>query len=417
MRSVRAIQRDLMRVLVRAIFALFLIPGIVWTFTHHVLAERDGMFLSAVEAKVAHDAAPAAAQGEILAFYRTHLPSTACSPMSKVPAEYRDNFCQSWSSQWQMYCADRAAKVTIAAGLLLLLTVSVLGLVAFGSRAAQYGSLVLGWRILAFSSAAQVIVQSAMAVFLSFWLTAHFAERSFIKLIVVVAIVAGIAAFAAVAQIFARSPHDMEIEGELVPEGDAPELWKRIRALAGHLGTAPPEQLVAGIDANFFVTEAPLTVQGQPVGGRTLYVSLSLLRVLDKSEADAVLVHELAHLKGGDTSSSARLGPKLVQFDAYCNAMSGAGLTLVAFFLPSMYRFIFELALKRDSREREFKADRAAAGGRRLATGARADQGGSLQHLSKSGRAGTVRAPGKARRVNWHCCLRSPRPAAVCDVK
>ena len=43
--------------------------------------------------------------------------------------------------------------------------------------------------------------------------------------------------------------------------------------------------------------------------GRTLYVSLSLLRVLEQDEADAVLAHELAHFHGGHTAVSASLVP------------------------------------------------------------------------------------------------------------
>ncbi len=134
-----------------------------------------------------------------------------------------------------------------------------------------------------------------------------------------------------------------------------------MRALAIHLRTAAPDHIIAGIDANFFVTEVPMSVNGRALTGRTLYVSLPLLRVLDKAEADAVMVHELAHLKGGDTFAGAAVAPKLLQFDAYCEAMRGSGLTVVAFFLLSLYRFIFELALMRASREREFKADRTAA--------------------------------------------------------
>jgi len=74
-----------------------------------------------------------------------------------------------------------------------------------------------------------------------------------------------------------------------------------------------------------------------------------------------VLGHELAHFRGGDAASSARLGPKLVQYDHYLAMMRGGGLTVLAYHLMCLYRVIFEFALMRDSREREFKADRTAA--------------------------------------------------------
>lgn len=86
-----------------------------------------------------------------------------------------------------------------------------------------------------------------------------------------------------------------------------------------------------------------------------------MLRALETAEADAVLAHELAHLGGGDTRSSAALGPKLLQFDQYTWKMRSGGLTVVAHFLLRLYRMIFEFALARDSRERENMADRTAA--------------------------------------------------------
>ena len=144
-------------------------------------------------------------------------------------------------------------------------------------------------------------------------------------------------------------------------EHDAPQLWARIRALAAQVGTTAPDHIVAGIDANFFVTEAEIEVEGKRLRGRSLYVSLPLLRVLDQQEADAVLAHELAHLQGGDTSSSVKLGPTLRRFDSYCEAMGSNLLTFMAFFSLSLYRAILEIALMRHSREREFLADTVAA--------------------------------------------------------
>jgi hypothetical protein len=83
---------------------------------------------------------------------------------------------------------------------------------------------------------------------------------------------------------------------------------------------------------------------------------------MDQTEADAVLAHELAHLGGGDTRSSALLGPKLRLFDIYTAKMRHNGLTIVAHYLLRLYRMIFEVAMARASRDREFNADRVAAG-------------------------------------------------------
>uniref|UniRef100_UPI00374D40D5 M48 family metallopeptidase n=1 Tax=Undibacterium sp. TaxID=1914977 RepID=UPI00374D40D5 len=207
----------------------------------------------------------------------------------------------------------------------------------------------------------EVLLQGGMLVWLSFWLTAYFFERYSVKLILVIGLAVGAGVLLTVVSIFKKAGQDSEVDGELVDETSAPALWARVRELAARLKTDAPGQIIAGIDTNFFVTEAPLTVNGKTLTGRSLYVSIPLLRVLDQHEADAVLTHELAHLRGGDTASSAALGPKLVQYDQNCRAMASGGLTIVVYQLMNLYRSIFEIALKSDSREREFLADRIAA--------------------------------------------------------
>ena len=360
MRTLDIIKRDLLKALGRAALALFAVPLVVLAFAHYVLASQDAGFLEVVQQKIAQSGKTQPEQGALLAYYREHPPSSVCGDAAPERADYREGVCEPLSEEWQFFWAQRVAAGLLAAGVALLLAAAGLGLVAFYNRAAQYASLVLGWRIMALASALEVTLQSALLVWMSFWLTAYFMHFYSIKLVGIVAILAAGAVFASLKHMFQRVPEQTGIDGELLRQDDAPALWARVRALAAQLGTAAPEQIVAGIDSNFFVTEAALSVGGQRLKGRTLFVSLPLLRVMAQDEADAVLVHELAHLRGGDTSSSAALGPKLSQFDYYRAMMGAAGLTVIAFYLLSLYRFIYELALKRDSREREFLADRAA---------------------------------------------------------
>lgn len=355
------LRRELVKMAFRAVLALFLIPLITWGFSQHVLAERDAAWLDALAQKVAAEPEKAQEFAGQITLFRANPPSLACASGAGTSEELRATLCPDFGESWQFYWARTISAGALIAGAFLLLAAAALGLMAFRGRQAQYRSLLLAWPVLALSSAVEVVLQSAMLVWLSFWLTAVFFEIYILKLVVVVGIFAGVAAVAAVVKIFARSTGGMEVEGELVSEADAPALWERIRSLAVQLRTAPPDQIVAGIDCNFFVAESPLTLRGQMLGGRTLFVSLPLLRVLDQDEADAILAHELAHLSGGDTASSAALGPKLVKFDIYCHEMAGISLTVIAYYLLSLYRVIFELAWKRDSREREFVADRTAA--------------------------------------------------------
>ena len=253
------------------------------------------------------------------------------------------------------------AKWSLIGGVLVLLAIVGIGALAFLNRQAQYLSFVAGWNLLRVTSALQVVTQGALLVWLSFWVAAFFTETYYIKLIVIAAIFAGLAVLHAIFGIFKRPPPGAPLAGSLDNRIGCALALGHLRRCADHLKTAPPDHVVAGIDTNFFVTEAPLALPERTLAGRSLYVSLPLLRVLDRSEADAVLIHELAHLRGGDTASSAKLGPKLVDFDHYCMLMRHGGATIVIFHVMYFYRLIFELALRRDSRQREFLADRIAS--------------------------------------------------------
>jgi Zn-dependent protease with chaperone function len=362
MTSHHTLRKGLLKVFVFTLLSLFLIPAATYLFVVYAERQQDGEFLQAVESRIAANRKISSAdKEEARAFYREHPPSTICGSADPAVREYRDGVCAPYGELWQFYLADRIAFWTMVGGVALLATVLALGMLAFVSRGMQYASFVAGWRLLTLASAAEVVVQGAMCVWLSYWVSVYFTHKYWPKLIVIAGLMAGGAVVMVLVQIFSRVPDDNAVEAEPVGEGDAPRLWQRVRHLAARLKTAPPDSILAGIDANFFVTEAPLTIRGRKLTGRTLYISIPLLRVLDHTEADAVLGHELAHLRGGDTRSGALLGPKLAQYDHYCAAMHEGGLTMVVFFPLRLYQIIFDIALARDSREREFKADRIAA--------------------------------------------------------
>jgi Zn-dependent protease with chaperone function len=347
------------RITVQSVLALFLIPALTFWFSGHILSNWDQEFTAAVNSQVAREANLGEADKAAAAlFVKTNKPSVLCS--SGTSARMKVEQCAFFSELWQVSTARQWSFWALIGGGLLLLTVAGLSAAAFARRSVQYASFVSGWRLMSVACAAVVIAQGVMLVWLSFWLTAFYTQKYFPKLIILAAIIVGIGVFMAVVGIFKRQKLINQQSGELVQEADAPRLWARIREMAQRLRTEPPKQIVAGIDANFFVTEAPLLVGDQQLEGRSLYVSIPLLRKMQPEEADAVLGHELAHLSGGDTRNSAKLGPSLVSYDHYCASMR-QGMTWVVWPLLALYRLVFELALARASREREFQADRVAA--------------------------------------------------------
>jgi Zn-dependent protease with chaperone function len=312
MSSNNPLRKDLLKIVMSALMALFFVPLTTWLFVHYAL-----------------------------------------------PPEAFVEIAEPWTPLWQFQIADQISGVALIAGVVMLLAIGALGAAAFTNRQMQYLSFVTGWRFLTLFCAIEVIAQGALLVWLAFWMTAFFGKVYFPKLIGLAALLVASGVFYTVVCIFRRAPQTMKIEGEVIDEGHAPALWAHIRKLSAEADTAPPDHIVAGIDTNFFVTESPLRLNERTLNGRSLFVSLPLLRLLDRTEANAVLMHELAHFRGGDTTSSAMLGPKLVQYDYYCAMMHMAGVPV--FHVLCLYRVIFEFALKRDSRTREFLADRVAA--------------------------------------------------------
>ena len=51
--------------------------------------------------------------------------------------------------------------------------------------------------------------------------------------------------------------------GKVIDRQTAAPLWQELQAICTKVGTAPPDQIIAGIDDNFYVTEMPVTVDGK----------------------------------------------------------------------------------------------------------------------------------------------------------
>ncbi|NOZ40199.1 MAG: M48 family metalloprotease [Planctomycetes bacterium] len=254
----------------------------------------------------------------------------------------------------------RLAVWSIVSGIVVLLLAGIGVLLSMRSQQAQYLSLSVSWHVLRIYGALQTIVQGVLLVALSFWVTALWAEVYYIKLIGIAALLALVAIGTVIAAIFKKPVSEFVIEGEVVDKASAPALWQNLEWICTKVGTDLPDQLIAGIDANFFVTAQPVTVADKTYTGRTLYVSLSLLKKLSGSEADAVMAHEMAHFSGDDTTFAKKISPLLIRYDNYLQALHDGVITKPIFYFMLCFRGLFELSLGRLSRQREFRADRIA---------------------------------------------------------
>jgi len=353
-----ALKKGYAKVFLWLLVTLFLIPTITLVFAEYGTRQLDQEY-----SEIFIDDARGQGQdvNKLTAFLQQNPPSSVCGVVPDDLLDYQGAVCAEKSELWQFWMMDKVAFWTLVGGVAMLLMIVLFSALAFKNRQGQLQSLTLARPFLMLASALEVLVQGGMLVWLSFWGTAFFTQTYYPKLVMAMGLLVLVAMFYMIRGIFKKLPRDEDVEGEVVTREAAPELWARIDALASQVGTTPPDHIIAGIDTNFYVTEAPLSVNEQALNGRKLYVSIPLLRQLTTAQADGVMVHELTHLHEGDTASGALLGPKLHRFDQYIHLMSSDVSTLVVFYPLCLYRMLFELAWQRNSREREFVADRSAA--------------------------------------------------------
>jgi Zn-dependent protease with chaperone function len=142
-----------------------------------------------------------------------------------------------------------------------------------------------------------------------------------------------------------------------------------VKEIATKLNAQTPDNIVAGLEPNFFVTASDVRLAGQDavLKGRTLFVSASLLHVFSKDELASVVGHELGHFRGEDVAYSmkfaptyARLGQALSVLSQTTGSAADLG-RLPAQVALSMCFMEFASAERSVGRERELLADKAGA--------------------------------------------------------
>lgn len=167
--------------------------------------------------------------------------------------------------------------------------------------------------------------------------------------------------------LFRTSP--LQLRARLLPPADNAELYTAVRQLATKLGAKAPDQIVAGLEPNFFVTSAPVSLIGQDtvIKGNTLFLSLALMHILSQNELLAVIGHELGHFRGQDTEYSLKFAPVYSRLSTAIEAMSShdgntGGLAMLpATAVLSVCLTEFASAERTVGRDRELLADKAGA--------------------------------------------------------
>ncbi|MBA2112992.1 M48 family metallopeptidase [Bremerella alba] len=349
--------------------ALFLIPVACLIFYGYVQSTSDQEFLDLAIADIKGDAqltpdekaqSIEGAKSMPLSWLLVSNDPDVVAWRDGLPADY---LYQQLSIIW----AIRISWFCILAGIGAFMLTGFTVILSLRSQSMQYYSLLIGWHTLRTFCTLEVIAQALLVFSLSFWIPAFFFNIYILKLLFIIGIFGLCAVGAVIAAIFKKVDEDFIIEGESITREMAPALWEDLERLSQSMNTAPPDQVIAGIDDNFFVTQTPVQVKGhedeepRTITGRTLFVSLSLLKKLPHQEADAVLLHELAHFSGNDTLYTQKIAPLLARYGHFLQGLYEGGISLPVFYFAVMFRALYELSLGKLSRQREFRADRLAS--------------------------------------------------------
>ncbi|RYD71626.1 MAG: hypothetical protein EOP84_24575, partial [Verrucomicrobiaceae bacterium] len=228
---------------------VFLIPGFSAWFFSYAETRFDRMILEQVEADVLK--APGIEEAEragILSFYRQTPVSQIMASDDPEMAEMQALFEPTKNRYAIFRWMKRVAWICLITILATFVIVGVSVAFSFKSQRAQYYSLRIGWPVLRASAAIQVLGQAILAVALSFWVTALLMEVYYVKLILIIGLLAVCAVLALLKAIFSKVDDRCEVAGTLILEGDAPALWQRVRDMAARLETAAPDRIIAGIE-------------------------------------------------------------------------------------------------------------------------------------------------------------------------
>lgn len=102
---------------------------------------------------------------------------------------------------------------------------------------------------------------------------------------------------------------EITVNGTLIGRSQAKRLWDTVDNVAKNLQTPPPERIILSLDDNVCVTEAAVKTADQVYSGRSLILSLPLIKMLSEEQTTAVIAHELAHFSGNDTKYSLKFFP------------------------------------------------------------------------------------------------------------
>ncbi|QDK38046.1 M48 family metallopeptidase [Bdellovibrio sp. NC01] len=215
-----------------------------------------------------------------------------------------------------------------------------------------------------------VITNAIVLVLGSYFIPAYFWSRYFPKLTGLLAIGAAWIVFKICRDLFRilSKPSITTIGKRLFPS-DHPKLWEAVRALSHQAQTTAPDNIIIGLEPNFFVTEADVQTLDGKCKGRTLFISSSIMKLLSVEEFKSILAHEFGHFRGLDTKFSLHYNPVFNRLNRTQESLSsenksylkyGSLSAMPALFIVDYFATCFRASHAFHNRQREEAADELA---------------------------------------------------------
>src|SRR5258706_1388932 len=292
---------------------VFLIPGFSLLFFGHVEADYDKHMRESILSQIQMDSRATEEQrAKAIKFYQTVPVSKILASNNAKNKRLQSSFSNLSFRYGIFRWMKRIAAICLITGVAAFVASGIGVLFAARSQPALYWSLRISWLTLRWFAVIELLGQGALAVALSFWITAFWFESYYVKLIVLAGVLALTAAALLVAAIFRKLPKFSEFSGRMLSKEAAPLLWQRVLQMAEKLSIAPPDNIFVGIDDNFFVTEHVVKVDDKEYGGRNLFSRLFLLETASRSGGAAGLGDAHAPFCGDGTRYFPRISPLLV---------------------------------------------------------------------------------------------------------
>ena len=285
---------------------------------------------------------------------------------------------------------EKAALAVIIVSILYILFVAVIGRKSRNRRDALLRLFSPGLYITALFTVLVTIANAAVLLAAIFYGETVFTGYYTPKILLVLAIASVYAVWITITSVWnaVKKPVQAPIALVLSKE-ENPKIWALAEDVARSLNAAPPDNIIAGLEPSFYATEIENVVDGKPLSGGTVFLSIPFCRILTPGELRGILGHELSHFTGEDVKYTTKFYPVYAGASGAVAVLGAqrAGLGTLGI-LPATAMFSFFLNVFAETereigRARELNADKESA----LRAAGAMDNAGALVKLHAYGPA------------------------------